>query len=113
MGRLSDRLQEQDGRPVTYSQGSDCTLGGLVAVPMDAEHRVADGNGGYTLMRSVDWLFRVSSLSNVVPRPGDRIITVEGGKRQEYEVMPIDQNPCFEYHDNAGVMYVIHSNRVQ
>lgn len=113
IGRLADRLIQQDGRSVDYQQGESTVVSGITAVPTDEEYKVFDGDGGFVQVQSTDWIFRVSDLAGVAPRPGDEVTEIRAGVVRKYQVMPIDKRPCCEDHDNAGVMVVVHSKRIQ
>lgn len=110
--RLASRLQEQDGRSVDYHQASH-VVSGITGVPMDEEYTVSDGDGGYTKMQSNDWIFTVTDLDGLMPRPGDQVHETRGTEARIYEVMPVGKRPCCEDHDNSGVMVVVHTKRIQ
>lgn len=113
MDRLADRLLEQDGRSITYRQGATTVVSGITAVPTDESYTVYDGEGGFTKIQSIDWIVKKTDLAGVTARPGDRIAETRVDEARMYEVMPIDKRPCCEDHDNAGVMVVLHTKRIE
>jgi hypothetical protein len=110
--RLASRLQDRDGRSVRYQQGS-IIIDGKKAVPTDETYKVQDSDGFYTNIQSTDWIWTTADLSDLKPRPGDRISFHRDGIEHVYEVFPIEKLPCAEWHDNSGVMTVIHTKKIQ
>lgn len=110
--RLADRLSEQDGRSVLYQQGTT-VYGGMTGVPMDEEYEVADDMGGFVKMQVTNWIVKRESLAFSTVLPGDRITEVRGTEERVYEAQPIGNRPVAEDHDNAGVMVMIHTKRIQ
>ncbi len=113
IARLSNRLQQSDGRAVVYQQGASLTIENITAVPTDEVYKVFDGNGVMTQVQSVDWIFKASSLSSITPKPGDRIAETINGTEYLYDVFPIGDLPCYEWHDNSREMLVLHTKRIQ
>lgn len=112
IGHHATRLHQQAGESVSYQQGST-TITGITAVPDNVAYTVLDGDGTTTQVQVTDWLIKVSDLT-VEPRAGDRITRVIGATTYKYDVLPIDDDrPCCEWHDNAHVMLLVHSKRVQ
>jgi hypothetical protein len=113
IARLSTRLESQDGRAIEYQQGSGIRLSGLVAVPMDEEYEVMADDGVMTKVQVNDWIIKRSVLANISPQPGDRISFFRDDVEQVYEVQAIGNRPCCEPHDNAGVMAVVHTKKIE
>ena len=102
---LGSRLQEQAGRSVIYSRGgTKITTTGVLRERM---YRSASKAGLFTQTKAYDWLLPSADLT-ITPRRGDKITS--GGVT--YEVLPIDDLPVWEYHDNANETTVIHTKRV-
>lgn len=108
---LSDQLADADGRSVVYKQGAGNLS--VTAVPRDATYEVVNGEGVNTEIQSRDWIILASLLSSITPRPGDRIEETVGASTLIFEVMPLENMPCVEWHDSSGIMLVLHSKRIQ
>jgi hypothetical protein len=113
IARLAERLESRDGRAIEYQQGTAIRISGLIAVPMDEEYMVSDDNGVMTKMQVNDWIFKRSILANIKPQNGDRISFFRGDVEHIYEVQSVGQRPCCEPYDNAGVMEVVHTKKIQ
>lgn len=110
--RLASRLKGRDGRSVTYQQGS-IIIEGNKAVPSDEVYNVINGDGMPTKIQSTDWIWMTTDLADLTPNPGDRISYFKRDIEYIYEVFPIENLPCSEWHDNAGIMTVIHTKRIK
>lgn len=100
------------GETVTYSRGvQSCTP---TAVPAANDYQAVDGEGGTTLIHSLDWLLTAADLvlggALAEPQPGDRIETAAG---RIYEVLPVDGLHCFRYSDEpTNTRLRVHSKLV-
>lgn len=110
--RLASRLIGRDGRTVKYQQGS-IIIEGNKAVPSDEVYNVINGDGMPTKIQSTDWIWTTADLADLTPLAGDRISYFKHDIEYIYEVLPIENLPCSEWHDNAGTMTVIHTKRIK
>jgi len=89
----------------------------IVGVPTQHEYEVVDDETGLPIkVISYDWTFTAAELvlgGNVItPRSGDRWKPTIEGVQETYEVLPIGKRPCFERHDAAGILLVIHTKKL-
>lgn len=94
--------------------------------PVEREYEVIDDDGTLTTVKSTDWIFRASDLAAAAqsseparPQPGDVWQPADDATDQEqqdyqavFEAMLLGNRPCFEPHDSAGVLIVVHMKKV-
>lgn len=113
IARLASRLQQVDGRAVVYQRGATLTIENITAVPTEEIYKVMSGDGMMTQIQSIDWIFSASALATITPKPGDRIAETINGTEYLYDVFPIGDLPCYEWHDSSREMLVLHTKRIQ
>ena len=121
---LAATLEQSVALYGTYSSvnGGEYPMRGT---PVEREYEVLDDDGTLTTVKSTDWIFRASELSEVageepaLPQPGDVWEPDDPATDQEhqdyqavFEAMPLGNRPCFEPHDTAGVLIVVHMKKV-
>ena len=91
----------------------------LRGTPVVNEYEVIDDESGLTTkVLYHDWIFRAADLVlpgefvAMLPRKGDRWKPTINGVEEIYEVLPVDKRPCFERHDPAGVLLLVHTKKV-
>ena len=106
----------------TYSSisGSSWQMRGTV---IEREYEVLDDDGSLTTVKSTDWLFLNSDLRDggqgATPQPGDTWEPDDYAIDQDspdyqatYEAMLLGNKPCFQPHDDSGVLTIVHMKRV-
>jgi len=108
---LAGQLKTHAGESVTYQRGASSVT--LTATRIAKEYEVADASGFPERLIAIDWTLTAAELlvASVQrePRPGDLIIDGDGEK---YELMPVGTAPCFEPHDSAETMLLLHTKRI-
>ena len=104
----------------TYSRLSGGSLQ-IGATVIERDYDVFDHDGVVTIVRSTDWLFRACDFGDLYPpKPGD-LWKVENwnnagipkeDKDGWFAVMEIGKKPCYQPHDDQGVMLTVHTKRV-
>lgn len=113
MGPSLKRLAGLEG---VYARG-DTESEPIVGVPVQHEYEVTDDETNLPIkVVFYDWIFTAADLvldgNGITPRSGDRWIATIEGQTETYEVLPIAKRPCFERHDTAGILLVVHTKKV-
>jgi len=112
---LGEQLQAAAGRSVTYRRGNRSAT--LTAVPSQHEYDVLDEDGFATKRQSYDFVVTAADLvlgsDTIEPRPGDRIDDTINGEERHFELMPLGDRPCCEWHDVTGIQLIVHCKRIK
>jgi len=113
---MAQSLKRLAGLAGVYARGAT-ESDPIIGVPTQHEYEVEDDETGLpTRVISYDWTFAASELvlgGNVItPRSGDRWKPIIEGAEELYEVLPIGKRPCFERHDAAGILLVVHTKKL-
>ena len=122
---LAATLQQGASLYGTYSSigGGEFPMRGTA---VERDYEVIDDDGSLTTVKSTDWIFRASDLASVAgssgpakPQPGDTWQPDDYATDEEhqdygasFEAMLLGNRPCFEPHDTAGVLIVVHMKKV-
>ena len=111
---LEDMREAHATRPVVYVRGTDS-----VEVAATVGRTVFRLDKGYGVMERVearDYLVLGSAMAlsgaAILPKAGDRIREIEGGKAYVYEVMAPGGEPCWRWSDPYRRTLRIHTKQI-
>lgn len=80
------------------------------------DYEVLQDDGSLTLVKSFDYTITAADLvlngSLIEPRQGDQIIETIAGAVRTFEVVMLGNKPCFEWQDTAGILLLVHTQRI-
>jgi hypothetical protein len=108
---LADQLSEHASQTVTYRRGGQTVSIAATKCPIRSE-----SDGQYNLdFEPCDWIVKAESLVlgsvDVEPQPVTDVIQESDG--QKWEVLDLQNEPCFRPLDPYRTMFRIHTKRIK
>lgn len=103
------------GRTVRYVRRGRSIANLQCSVAMQ-DYEVLQEDGSLTLVKSFDYTITAALLvlegETIEPREGDLIVETIAGAERTFEVVTIGNKPCFEWQDTAGILLLVHTQRI-
>lgn len=113
---LGGKLKTAGGRSVVYRRGAVISSP-IVGTVGRHEYDVTDNDGITTTVVMDDWIFTATDLVldavQIEPRVGDYIEETLNGFTNQYQVLPVNDRPAWEWFDTSGILLRVHSKRVK